>query len=760
MSQEEKKNEIDLMQYWGIIIKRKWVIITFVSATVLFTAIFTFLATPMYKASAILLIEEESSKMLRIDETLGFQTGIVQDMRFFNTQLELLKSKSLAERVAGRVNLSSPREPSASREQKKSLIGLAKDFITLKWVRSKKQQNDSTSEFAFQKSPYSGFALSIQRNLEVKPVQNTKLVEISYSSSNPVKAADIVNILAEEFRDFSLQKRTETTQRASDFLSDRIADLQDELTAKKQELQRYSKEKDLVVLSDGENAAVSSYAAMYGAYNQARIDRTNAEANWRGIKDLSVDTLPQVMSNSLIQQLRGEYARIHTEYNEKSKIFLPDYPEMVQLKARLDSTKNELEGELKKAIDTAETEYRTALNRERYFNRMLDNQMVDVSRVDSAGIRSRRLQIEVDSVQKLITSLIERRDETLVSANLGDLKTGNIAIIDRAEVPQIPYSPKKKLNLILALLIGLVGGTGLCLALEYLDNAVKGPDDVEKLVALPSLGVIPYLPTEEEKRKELTSSISSYTYSYGEKVSTEQTNPIEAKNIELINHLHPQLIISEDYKTVRTSILLSHQEASPKCIVFSSTLPQEGKTVTVANMAVSFSQLGKKVLIIDADLRRPRLHRIFKVRNTGGLSGHLAGKTALSDAILETFIPNIWLLPSGPIPPNPAELLESDKMKETLAEVKKRFDIILIDTPPVLAVIDTVIVSTLADGMVYVLKAGKTARKAFVSSIGELRQAKVKLIGIVFNGLKVRKSDYYFMNYYRYYRYKHYSDEN
>jgi capsular exopolysaccharide synthesis family protein len=366
--------------------------------------------------------------------------------------------------------------------------------------------------------------------------------------------------------------------------------------------------------------------------------------------------------------------------------------------------------------------------------------------------------IEVENNRKLLSSLVERQSETLVSARLGGLKTGNISIIDKGEVSKNPSSPKKKLNLILALTIGLFGGVGLCFFFDYLDNTVKGPEDVEKLVGLPSLGVIPYLPPKGIKKKNRYGYYSRHQYTREE--NPQSDNPLPSiKEIELVNHLHPKFSISEDYRTVRTSILLSHAEGPPKTIVFSSTLPKEGKTATVVNMAVAFSQLEEKVLIIDADLRKPRLHRIFKVGNLGGLSGYLTGKLSLKDAIQETSVENIWVLPSGVIPPNPAELLNSKKMKEMMEEVKDVFDVILLDTTPVLAVIDAVIVSSLADSMVFIIKAGEVAHKPFLNAVEELKRSKVKIMGVLFNELKVGKRDYHFRDYYRYYRHGYYGEE-
>ena len=431
---------------------------------------------------------------------------------------------------------------------------------------------------------------------------------------------------------------------------------------------------------------------------------------------------------------------------------------MVTLRAKLNSMRSELENEITKAVDEAERVYRSAQKEEASLKNMLEAHKVDVIRMNSNAILYNSIKIEVENKRNLLNSLVARQNETLVSARLSGLKTSNISIIDRAEVPKSPVSPNKRRNMFLAIIVGLFGGVGLCFFLEYLDNTVKGPEEVEKMTGLPSLGVIPYVPPEGMKKKKRYGYYSKYKYkySYSEKKDnpgSEQELP-DIKEIELVNHIHPKFSISEDYRTVRTSILLSHANKPPKTIAFTSALPREGKTSSAANIAVAFSQLEDKVLLVDSDMRKPRLHRIFKVKNVGGLSGFLTGKVPVEKAIKKTKVKNIWLIPSGPIPPNPAELLNSEKMKELMEEMRERFDIVLLDTPPLLALADAVIISSIADSMVFVVQAGKTTNKPFLQGVEELKRAKAKIIGVLFNEVKARGEGYH-SPYYEYFQYHH-----
>ena len=720
MISQEKKREIDLAEYWRLIVKRKWVVIAFAGALVFFTGLFSFLATPLYRSTVTLLIEEETSKILSLEETFGFQSQYIQDLRYYYTQLKLLKSKSLAERVVKKLDLSS--RPALKAKE-----------------NPKKKPENEPSGLLPPSNPNSDLASIIQNGIDVKPVRDTRLVELSYVSSSPLLAAEIANALAEEFITFSIEKRYATTQQASDFLGEQIINLREDLAAKERELQRYGQEKDLIYLSNTESTTANKYAELYSEYTKAQIERIRAEVGFREIKDLDVESIPQSINNPMLQDLRTEYTRKKNEYEEKSKQFKPDYPEMIQLKAGLDSMKEEL----KRTVETANTEYQASLKRETSLKNLLDQQRVSLTKMNSNAILYDSLRIEVQQKRDLLNSLVKRQQETQVSSRLGGLKASNSNIIDRGEVPKSPFTPRKKLNLILALVIGLFGGVGLSFLFDYLDNTIKGPEDIEKIAGLPSLGIIPYLSLNPTRRGKKKYASSGRHEAYGQENRGTENSLQETEEVELINQRFPNLSISEDYRTVRTSILLSQADNPPKTIVFTSAMPQEGKTVTVVNTAVSFSQLESRVLIIEADLRKPRLHRIFKARNMKGLSSYLTGKISLKDAIQKTSIENIWLLPCGPIPPNPAELLGSKRMRELTEEFKEIFEIILIDSPPVLPVTDAVVLSSFVDGTVMVVRAGSTIRKPFLQAIEELRRAKAKIIGVLFNESKLRNKRYY-----------------
>jgi polysaccharide biosynthesis transport protein len=763
---ENESREIDLLEYWRVIVKRKWIAITFFCVVVLFMGIDAFTKIPMYRASASILVKENPLDSLSLNELLydRYQSYDYMDKNL-NTQLYLLRSKAMAERVAVRMNLSARPEWKNPIKQKTSPINFVKQVLSFRWISSlipKKKSNPaasntnpgSESRTQRQGDPNIRMAGVVLGGLSATPLENTKVVMLSYSSPYPVLAADIVNNVAQEFIDFSTDMRFEATQQTSDFLTEQINQLREELAEKEQELQKYGKEKEIILLNNRENTIVSAFSEFDSAYSQAQIDRINKEAYYRELRGLNVDSLPQFINNPLIQGLKTSYSNLKNDYDVKSKIYKPDYPEMIQIRTRLESMREELKSEINKAVDSAESEYQSALKRESSLKRSLDEQKANVLNMSSNAILYNSLKIEVDNKRMLLNTLTAKQNETMVSARLSGLKSSNIQIIDKAEVPGGPFSPNTQRSLMMAILFGLFGGVGLCFLLEYLDNTIKSQDEVEKISGLTSLGAVAYVPPEGLQKKGKYGYYSKYGYSEQDETQEKEKTRL-VKQIELANYYSPRSVISEEYRTIRTSIMLSHADAPPKTIAITSALPREGKTSTCVNMAATFSQVDEKVLILDMDMQKPRIHQIFRLRNIKGVSNYLAGKVTLNEVIQKTGLKNVWAMTSGPIPSNPSELLNSKKARDLIEELKEIFGFILIDTPPVLAVVDPMIVSSYIDSVVFVIRSGKTAKKPFLKAVGELRKVNADILGVVFNEIKPRQEKYYYSGYSDY-SYHHY----
>jgi len=738
----KKDFQADLLEYWRIVVKRKWAIFSVITIFMVLSLVYSFTATPVYRATSNILIEEPTSNMLTLQDILssaGQGTGLTT--QFFNTQLKILGSRTLAERVAKKMNLAARPELQAPVKISASLFQNLKSFVTLKWLSRSGGTGEAADSAALKADPYTVYTKFIQKGLTISPITDTNLVDVNFKSIYPRLATDIVNNVIDEFISFSIETRYVATQQTSEFLNEQIAQLRDDLAAKERELQRYGEDKKLLSPNDKESNVVNKYSEVSKAQTDATIKRIKAEAELNELRNLQIDAMPQFVSNPLVQSLRSSYAQLKSEYEEKRKILQPEHPEMTALKAKMDSTKSELLGEIQKAKDAAAMDLRSAQNTERSLKELLETQRTDVVKMNNNSILYRAIQIDVESKTTLLNSLVAKQNETLVSARLTGLRTSYIKVVDLAQVPDKPVGPIPLREAAIALILGLIFGLGFAFLADFVDNTIKEPEDMEHLTGLPSLGVIPQFAVNGAGRKYAYSSKYRYRYNYRygkSQNAAEDEMMAGVTEVELINHLFPKINIAEDYRTVRTSILFSLPGKGPRAMMFTSSSPQEGKSATVANLAISFAQLGVKVVVVDADLRKPRQHKIFKVKNTGGLSDYLTGRRAFDEVIQKTAIEHFWLVSSGSHPPNPAELLNSEMMKDFVRSLKERFDVILIDTPPVMAVIDPVIVSSYVDSTVIVLRTGKAARKPVLRTVSELRRAQAKIIGVVFNGAKAR----------------------
>jgi capsular exopolysaccharide synthesis family protein len=739
MNKTIEKKEIDLLDIGRIALKRKWIIILLAAVFATVVAVRSFTKTPLFRATARIIIEEPSSSIASIQDLLGPQNYYSQKSigTYFNTQLKLLTSRTLVERVVVDMDLGSRPELQQSIVQKRGPVQMIKELVSLRWIRPKQKKPELDNTFIDVPNTESKLAYLVLEELKIVPVIETRLVDISYTSPHAALASDIVNALTEEFINYSVEMRYAPTQQASEFLAEQIAKVRKELNAKERELQKYGEEKGLLVLnSEQENTIVQGFSTLMKAFSEAQLERFKKQAKYLELKDLSAETIPMYIEDSVLQSLRSNYIQTRSEYNEKIKIFRPEYPEMIQIKGKMDSLYDDLQNELRKAIRVSRSEYNEAVNNEGSLEEALESKKQEVYASNSNAILYQSLSVEVITTRNLLTTLVKKKSETQVSARLKGLKTSNIKIIDKALVPELPVPLNTGRNIILAIMLGIFLGTGIAFFTEYLDNTIRDPEEIEKAMNLPSLGVIPFVSPNGSRK----SFRSGYNQSYGDKGKKTPVLPHETKEIELINHLFPNLSIAEDYRTIRTSIQFSHAGTPPKVITFTSSFPQEGKSSTVSNLAVSFSQLNKKVLIIDGDLRRPRQHKIFKARNNNGLSNFLAGKITFEEAVQMTAIKNLWIIPSGPNPPNPAELMDSDRMKELLQIVRDKFDVVLIDSPPVLAVIDPIVLGSFSDSLILIVRSGKTTKKALAKAVEEIRKASTQIIGIIYNEVKAKSN--------------------
>jgi succinoglycan biosynthesis transport protein ExoP len=752
-----ERKEIDLLNYWHILWRRRWTVAACALVVLAVVAFCNFTASPTYTGKGTLLIEKEPN-ILTFEEI--FQIESFRD-DYYQTQYKLLQSRALAERTVDRLELYEHPEFADKPGDGENPADEGRPAQRLELVEA------------------------FLGRLEVRPVRMTRLVEVSFEAHDPELAAAAVNGLFDSFIDWDIETRYEATEQATEFLTGQIASLQAEVSQKERELQSYGREKNIVALSDQETTIIDKLGEVNRALTEAQIDRVKKEAYYNEVKNLSPDYIPEALTNPLIQRLREEYVRLRREYQKKLETFQPEYPEMVRLNAELNSARDLLMNEAQNLIKGAHSEYQAALKKESSLEEVFNRQKQEAFSLNSNSITYNALKTEIVNKKSLLESLQRRHSEMGVAARQRGLRTANLRVVDGAVVPVRPSSPKKKRNLILALVVGLMIGVGAAFAFEYLDNTVKTGEDVEKCAGVPLFGIVPSFSRDgyrkgfgygDEARKgrrpvrkglkvRLASKKKWDKSSTGRRIISASTGgaggeKAEARpqTIELIPHYAPASGFAESYRTIRTSLLLSSASENLKAMVISSPLPSEGKTVTAANLGVTLAQANRKVLIVDTDLRKPRIHRLFKMRNTEGLTNYLVSDMDYQSLIKKTEIKNLYIVNSGPVPPNPAELLDSEKMTRFLEYARQYFQHILFDSPPVLTVSDALVLGPITNGMILIVWGEKTSREALKRAREKLDLTRTKMLGVIINNLDVHKHEYYYKHYYYDY-YRHYGEQ-
>jgi succinoglycan biosynthesis transport protein ExoP len=727
----QEKSEVHLLDYWEIIRKRCWTIISLLLISVTATLIVTFRMTPIYRATATIQINKENPQILDFKEVFAVDT---MDLDYYQTQYKILESRALARRVVRLLKLSehpdfSPSPAARTPGPSAVLLRFLSNLLglpltdpanrTLVSTQHSKQDLESRKE--------SLLINQFLRGLKIEPIRNSRLVRIHFDAPDPILSAQVANTVATSYIQQNLDSRITVSQQAKEWLTGQLEDLRAKVERADEALQAFGTKHNIISVDGKEDIALQRLAELNDSLAKAEADRMAKEALHRQVRDGNVDALPSILENSLIQNLKQSYAQLESEYMKLSEKFKPEFSEMVRLRKQMDAVQKQLDRETDKMVSSIKNDYETAVRRESLIRRSFEEQKARVMVVQDKSIQYNILKREADTNKELYRGLLQRMKEAGVSAGI---TASNIQVVDEAEVPMAPYKPNKRANLLLAIVFGLFAGVGLVLFLEYLDNTVKTSEDLEQFARLPCFGMIP---------------ANSY----------ERHKGIAAENgsaVELITFSHPRSVQSEAYRNVRTSILLSFSEKPPRVILVTSPNPGEGKTTTAINTAIALSQNGARVLLLDSDMRKPRVHTIFGNENGSGLSHVLSGNEKLEAAIRVTEIPNLYYIPSGSIPPNPSELLGSKLFKEVITSLAEEFDHIVVDSPPVLGFADAVVLSNSVDGVILVVHAGKTPKEALRQAKELLFQINAKILGVILNRVDIGRGKY---GYY-YYRYRYY----
>jgi succinoglycan biosynthesis transport protein ExoP len=723
-----------LQYYWLVIRKHQWVIASFFVGTLLAAALVLVLTPRTYTAATTLLIERNTPQILDFREVLAESRGAEQ-YDFHKTQYEILKSRSLAARVIQAQQLEA--NPGFTGR------GLNGGFAAELWAQatgwvpavsgrirrffSPLPQDDERSAGAEEPTlieTYLGM-------LDILPTQKTQLVRIAFSTPDARLSADLANAHAQAYIRHGLDLRSRTNEEAQRFLEERLVELKERVEKSEAALNRYRRNKGIISLDDKENIVVERLADLNKRLTEAEAERIALEGQVRLLRGGSYGSLPAVVDNALIQNLTAEAGRLEGEYAQLSILYRPGHPRLDQVGVQLEEIRRRLNREIQKVTGSIRSAYQATVAKEKQLRATMEAQKASAMRLKDASVHYAILAREVDTNRQLYDSVLHRMKETGVAA---ELRTSNVSIIDKAEPPRTASSPKIKQSLLLATLLGLIGGVGCALLRERLDDTMKTPQEVERYLRLPSLGVMPdfrmlgWRRHAQRKPIHATPKIPNRLHA-GERRGLVPSGP-------------PLLVITEAYRTLRTAILLSRAEEPPKTILFTSATHGEGKTATAVNSAIIFAQMGVQVLLIDADLRRPQCHEVLGVENTLGLSELLAGHRGMGALAQPTYAEGLSFLSSGSTPPNPAELVGSRAMREILVLLREHYEYILIDTPPVMSVSDAVLLSTMVDGVVLVVDSQQTPRQVVREARGRLSYARANILGAMLNRVDLRHGDY------------------
>ena len=738
----------ELLTYWRVIQKRRWTIAAIFITLFSFVLIWTLKEQPIYEAKALLEIEKENPNILSVQQL--FEIDTVSDA-YLETQYKVLESESLAYRVISQLELHKIEEfnppapwwlPDGNRTEAAP--------PTFSVVAGNSDVKPGVLQQVLKK---------FQKNLSVEPVVYSRLVELRFESEKPDYAAKIVNTLAENYIQQNLEARWDASQKASEWLSQQLVGLKAKLESSEEELQSYAHNNGLLFLQNqqgiDENILNERLRQLQQELTDAEAARYEKEAMFRLLESGNYESLPGIIDSNLMQDLTLRLAELQREHAQLTSTFTSRYPLVQQLENQIKVLQTTINQEQAKAAERIRKDFQAANQRQEFLVQAFQKQQEQANTIAEKSVQYSILHREVETNKQMYDGLLQRLKEAGVSAGL---KASNIRIVDIAIPPKDPIKPNLPLNFALGIFLGLTFGIAAAFLQEYLDNTLKTPEDVERFLEVPTLALIPSAASLLGRRGR------NYGYgTYGRPRLPEKANE---NNTEAalsrtdtptgwyrIDQLDPkQSTLLEAFSSLRTSILLSTADKPPRILLVTSAQPGEGKTTITLNLAISMAQLGQKVLLIDCDMRRPCLHKIFSQYSGAGLSSFLTGQAAWQSAAGPSGVPHLDFIGCGPIPPNPAELLSSDRMRNFLQEALGTYSFIIIDSPPLLHVTDGRILARLAEGTVLVIKGQATPRELARRAQLHCRDVGANVVGVILNNLDVRSSDYYY--YYNRYNYK------
>lgn len=749
---DDEKNEApNLLSYWLVIRKRRWTVLAVLAFVFAAILIFTLKETPLYDGSVLIEIEKENPNIVTANDLFGVDTV---NSTFLETQYKILQSDSLARRVIRQLSLDRLKEFNPPQHWWS---------LPSRKPRSESKRGSGTAASPTPDSDAMYNALKVfHSRLGVDPWKQSRLVEVSFESRDPVLAAEIANSLASNYIDQNLELRWKAAQKASGWLSQQLVGVKAKLEKSEDEMQAYARTNGLLFLESGkgatENIVDSRLRQLQADLTAARANRYQAEALYRLTQSGDQGALPGVFDDHEIQELSLRLSDLQAQKALLATTFTPDYPKLKQIQNEIDQLQKSLDRERQRGAQHIDDEYAAAVRREALLENAFAKAQSDANGIAQRAVQYNILKREVNTNRQLYDGLLDRMKQAGVAAGLKD---SNIRVVDPAVPARKPARPRTALNLSIGLFAGLALGVGAAFLEEHLDNSLKTTEDVERIMQLPALALIPSVESLNGNgtgrgRAAIASRASGLLAASREALSERVGNsagngPSAASHWYRIDDLSSsQSALTEAFRALRTSVLLSAASQPPRSLLISSAEPGEGKTTISANLAISLAQLGQRVLLIDGDLRRPSLHRAFQLRDSRGVVSYLTGQQDWRAAVGKTSLLGLDVLVSGPVPPNPAELLSSDRMQQLIQEALEEYKFVVVDSAPLLNVADSRILATLVEGVVLVVKGGQTGRDLVQRAQAHVTDVGARVIGAVLNNVDLQREEY---AYYRSYAY-------
>jgi len=724
------EQQIDIRNYFQVMMKRRWTIISVFTIVFVSVFIYTLTATPIYQSTVRLVIEKENPNVVSIQEVMSVDASTTD---YYITQYKIIESRTIAREIINRLNLKDSEE-FYPKPQKNFLSNIKQSIKGVKesiqnTILSIFRTGNQDIQLDIDDSDAQLVSAFLSR-INVTPIRNSRLVDLHFTARDPRLAALAVNTLADVYIEKKLETKLKAVKNAVLWLHERVDEERKKVEIAERKLLAYKEKKGIFTdfSSDVEKITAQKLAKLNAQVIDAEAHRVEAETRYKQALALKknpdmLDSIPEVLRNDLIREIKQMEVNLYKRISELSKKYGKNHPKMISVQSEINSLNDRKHKEIQRVINSLRNEYQVALAKEKTLLQALSKQKKESMDLNQKSIQYGALQREAESARHMYELLIKRFKETSLTE---DMKTGNVRIVDPAEVPKSPIRPRKRLNIFLGIVFGLFMGIVVAFTFEFLDNTLKNPEDIRNYLNIPYLGPVPTFDIDRE----------------------------DIENPELITQYSPKSTASESYRGIRTSLLFSSADRPPKIILVTSAGPSEGKTLTSTNLAITMAQAGSRVVIVDCDMRKPKVHKMFGIGRDKGMSSVLVSNeldNILQEVIIHTDIPNLDVIPCGPIPPNPSEIIGSQKMSRIMEKLQEQYDRIILDSPPITAVTDSTVLAKFVDGVMLVVHAGVTPRQVVKTGLEQVQGVDANVLGAVLNDVDTGKESYYYYQYYYYY---------